>query len=126
MLPRLRLKRQVEVTVAGPETSVVYLGKNGYPCKSEASIPDMKASEFDALVVPGGFMPDKLRRDPVVDLVDFDTAKTLLQSVMAAGFHISWCLFRHSGHRFARYQRRSAQRWPHITVDEAVVRIVIM
>lgn len=26
----------------------------------------MHSSEFDALVVPGGFMPDKLRRDPKV------------------------------------------------------------
>ena len=88
--PRLRLEEAgAEVTVAGPEASVVYLGKNGYPCKSEASIPDMKASEFDALVVPGGFMPDKLRRDPVVLNLVRDLTRPenpLLQSVMAAGF----------------------------------------
>ena len=87
--PRLRLEEAgAEVTVAGPEASVVYLGKNGYPCKSEASIPDMKASEFDALVVPGGFMPDKLRRDPVVlDLVrDFDTAGKPIAAICHGGW----------------------------------------
>src|SRR5690606_13779776 len=45
-------------------------GKNGYPCVSDAAIAQMNEADFDALVVPGGFMPDKLRRDPqVLELV---------------------------------------------------------
>jgi protease I len=65
--PKLRLiEAGARVVVAGEEANKVYAGKNGYPCKSDSAISDMQASDFHALVVPGGFMPDKLRRDPKV------------------------------------------------------------
>lgn len=69
--PKLRLEEAgAEVVVAGPDANAHYNGKHGYPCVSDAAIADMNAESFDALVVPGGFMPDKLRRDKVVlDLV---------------------------------------------------------
>jgi protease I len=69
--PKLRLiEAGASVTVAGDEAGRTYQGKNGYPCESDARIADMQAEDFDALVVPGGFMPDKLRRDPkVLELV---------------------------------------------------------
>ena len=59
--PKLRLiEAGAELVVAGPEAGVTYAGKNGYPCKSDAAIKDMDAAEFHGLVVPGGFMPDKI------------------------------------------------------------------
>ena len=65
--PKLRLIEEgAEVVVAGPEAGKIYTGKNGYPCKSDAAIKDMNAHEFDGLVIPGGFAPDKLRRDTKV------------------------------------------------------------
>ena len=65
--PKLRLIEEgAEVVVAGPEAGKIYTGKNGYPCKSDSAIKDMKAHEFDGLVIPGGFAPDKLRRDAKV------------------------------------------------------------
>jgi protease I len=65
--PKLRMEEAgASVTIAGPEDGVTYQGKNGYPCKSDAAIIDMHSSDFDGLIVPGGFMPDKLRRDPKV------------------------------------------------------------
>ena len=65
--PKLRLiEAGAEVVVAGPESKTQYAGKNGYPCKSDAAISDMKEKDFQGVVVPGGFMPDKLRRDPQV------------------------------------------------------------
>jgi len=65
--PKLRLEEAGATTVlAGPEAKTQYDGKNGYPCVSDAAIADMNESDFDALVVPGGFMPDKLRRDAKV------------------------------------------------------------
>ncbi|WP_156891689.1 type 1 glutamine amidotransferase domain-containing protein [Maridesulfovibrio zosterae] len=54
------------VVVAGPESGTVYTGKNGYPFISTAAIKDQQSSDFDLLVVAGGFAPDKLRRDPKV------------------------------------------------------------
>ncbi len=61
--PRLRLQEEGwEVVVAGPEAGKQYAGKHGYPCKAEAAIPSISPRAFDALLVPGGFAPDKLRR----------------------------------------------------------------
>jgi protease I len=87
--PKLRLQEAgAEVIVAGPEASVLYSGKHGYPCHSDAAIPQMNAGDFDALVVPGGFMPDKLRRDSVVlDLVrSFDTAGKPIDAICHGGW----------------------------------------
>lgn len=65
--PKLRLiEAGAEFVVAGPEAGVVYAGKNGYPCRSDMAIRDMRSEDFDAVLLPGGFMPDKLRRDPDV------------------------------------------------------------
>ncbi len=65
--PKLRLTEEgAEVVVAGPEADTQFSGKNGYPCRSDAAIKDISAKDFDALVIPGGFAPDKLRRDEKV------------------------------------------------------------
>lgn len=65
--PKLRLiEAGAEVVIAGEEAGHVYLGKHSYPCKSDVTIDSVNPSLFDGLVVPGGFMPDKLRRDPKV------------------------------------------------------------
>src|SRR5580658_1868014 len=63
--PKLRLEEAgVHVTVAGLEAGETYRGKNGYPSVSDAAIADMEATDFEGVVCPGGWMPDKIRRDP--------------------------------------------------------------
>ena len=87
--PKLRLlEAGAEVVVAGPQASTVYAGKHGYPCTSDAAIADMAASDFDGLVVPGGFMPDKLRRDPkVLQLLrDFNDSGKLIAAICHGGW----------------------------------------
>jgi protease I len=87
--PKLRLiEAGAEVTLAGPEAGQVYKGKNGYPCKSDAQIAKMNSADFLGLVVPGGFMPDKLRRDPkVLSLVrEFSTAGKLVAAICHGGW----------------------------------------
>ncbi len=65
--PKLRLIEEgAGVTIAGPEANKTYAGKHGYPCRSDAPIDMMEEADFDGLVIPGGFAPDKLRRDPKV------------------------------------------------------------
>ncbi len=62
--PKIRLTEEgAEVIVAGSFKMKLYSGKYGYPCKSDASFDEINPEEFDALVIPGGFAPDKLRRD---------------------------------------------------------------
>lgn len=70
LYPKYRLTEAgAFVTVAGPEKDKVYRGKNGYPCKSDDTYNHLNAGDFDALVIPGGFAPDKLRRSQrVLDL----------------------------------------------------------
>ncbi len=87
--PKLRMvEAGAQVVVAGPEAGVTYAGKNGYPCQSDAALSDMSADAFDGLIVPGGFMPDKLRRDPqVLNLVrHFDAAGKLIAAICHGGW----------------------------------------
>ena len=87
--PRLRLiEAGGHVTVAGPQAETEYQGKNGYPCVSDAAIADMEAADFHGLIVPGGFMPDKLRRDKnVLQLVrDFAESGKLVAAICHGGW----------------------------------------
>lgn len=87
--PKLRMiEAGAEFVVAGPEAHTKYDGKNGYPCISDASISAMKAADFDGLLCPGGFMPDKLRRDPqVLQIVrDFHTQEKLIAAICHGGW----------------------------------------
>jgi protease I len=64
--PRLRLEEAgYQTRLAGSEMKT-YRGKNGYPATAEALLNDAKSADFIGLLIPGGFMPDKLRRDPKV------------------------------------------------------------
>lgn len=64
--PKLRLEE------AGYDTPLVgmgaasYSGKHGYPCKVEGTVADFPASELVGILAPGGWAPDKLRRDPAI------------------------------------------------------------
>ncbi|MEX2672095.1 MAG: type 1 glutamine amidotransferase domain-containing protein [Phycisphaeraceae bacterium] len=87
--PKLRLMEEgAGVTIAGPEMSTIYKGKNGYPCQSDAAIDMMIEKDFDGLVIPGGFAPDKLRRDPnVLDLTrQFHESHKLVAHICHAGW----------------------------------------
>lgn len=87
--PKLRLEEAgAVVTVAGPQAETHYNGKHGYPCVSDTAIDQMDESDFEALVVPGGFMPDKLRRDQaVLDLVRaFDQAEKPIAAICHGGW----------------------------------------
>lgn len=87
--PKLRfIEAGAKVVVAGPVADVIYAGKNGYPCKSDVALDDMSATDFDGLLCPGGFMPDKLRRDPkVLQLIrDFNDAGKLVAAICHGGW----------------------------------------
>jgi protease I len=61
--PYYRLKEAgCKVTLVAPEAGQTYPSKLGYPAKSDKSAKDVSADDFDALVIPGGFAPDFIRR----------------------------------------------------------------
>ena len=87
--PKLRLiEAGYEVVLAGEEAGKVYHGKHSYPCKSDVTIASVQAANFAGLVVPGGFMPDKLRRDTkVLSLVrEFAAADKLVAAICHGGW----------------------------------------
>ena len=87
--PRLRLiEAGAQVVLAGQEAPFEYTGKNGYPCKSEVKISSVDSQGFDGLLLPGGFMPDKLRRDPdVLRLIrEFDSRRRMIAAICHGGW----------------------------------------
>jgi protease I len=86
--PKIRLMEEgMRVVVAGPE-EVRYTGKHGYPCTPDRTLDQVRAEDFDALVIPGGWAPDKLRRLPaVLELVRaFDRAQKPIAMICHAGW----------------------------------------
>jgi protease I len=61
--PKIRLEEAGFRTIlAGPGTGPVK-GKHGYPAKADIRLEDARSTDHAGLLIPGGFMPDKLRRD---------------------------------------------------------------
>jgi protease I len=69
--PYMRLQEAgAKVTVVGPGHKTTFTSKLGYPIEADVSVDKVKASDFDAVVVPGGFAPDHMRLcRPMIDLV---------------------------------------------------------
>src|SRR5512134_3010052 len=70
-VPLMRLREEgARVTVVGSGSAEKYKGKHCLPAKADVKAEEVRADDFDAVVVPGGWAPDKLRRYPaVLDLV---------------------------------------------------------
>jgi len=86
--PKIRLEEEgMKVRVAGPERKT-YSGKNGYPCLADMTIDDVDTTNFDGLVIPGGWAPDKLRRYPrVLEIVkEFDKDGKTIGMICHAGW----------------------------------------
>lgn len=86
--PLYRLKEAGAETVIAGETLDTFSGKHGYPCKAEVLIEDVEEADFTGLVIPGGFMPDKLRRNPKVLALTraFDEASKMIAMICHAGW----------------------------------------
>jgi protease I len=58
------------VELVAPEAGKTYASKLGYPAKSTLAASDALADQFAAVVIPGGFSPDYVRRsEPMLKLV---------------------------------------------------------
>ena len=86
--PRYRLMEEgARVVVAGLGDEV-YKGKKGYPVAVDAQVRDLSPREFDAVVIPGGYAPDHMRRsEELLSLIKEmnDEGKTI-----AAICHAAW------------------------------------
>jgi protease I len=78
------------VDFVAPQTGETYPSKLGYPCKSTHAARDVRASDYDAVVCPGGWCPDYMRRD--ASMVKFIQQAAAEKIVLAAICHGGWML----------------------------------
>jgi protease I len=88
--PKLRLIEEgATVAVAGP-SEPEYKSKHGYPAKTDGNVRDCRADQFDALVIPGGWAPDRLRRYP--EVLEFTRKIAAAGKPIGAICHGGWVL----------------------------------
>jgi protease I len=89
--PVLRLREEgAEVHIAGEKADEEYIGKYGVPIVSDLTFQEVNPEEYDAILVPGGWSPDKLRRYPEV----LEMVKTMNSQKKPIGqiCHAGWVL----------------------------------
>jgi protease I len=90
-VPYYRLREEgAEVKVVGAGGAKSYTSKHGYPVTVDAQADQVKAVEFDAVIVPGGYAPDMMRRHPAMVALVREAAQQ--GKVVAAICHAGWML----------------------------------
>ena len=90
-VPYYRLKEEgAEVKVVGAGGATSYASKHGYPVNVDAQAEAVSAVEFDAVIVPGGYAPDLMRRHEAMVRLVREAAQH--GKVVAAICHAGWML----------------------------------
>lgn len=87
--PVLRLREEgATVHIVGEKANEEYIGKYGVPIVSEYAFKDINPEDYDAILVPGGWSPDKLRRyEEVIAMVkSMDEHKKPIGQICHAGW----------------------------------------
>jgi protease I len=88
--PYYRLQEEgAEIVIIGPERDR-YSGKRGLTAESHLAIAETRASDYDAVVIPGGYAPDHMRRNS--DMVEFVREMDKQHKVVAAICHGPWMM----------------------------------
>lgn len=88
--PYYRMKEEgAEVVVIGPKKGT-FKSKNELPVNSDKAISDVKTDEFDALIIPGGYAPDHMRRSEA--MVEFVKKMDAEGKIIASICHAGWML----------------------------------
>jgi len=89
--PFYRLKEAgAQVVVVGSGSAGAYAGKSGTRARPDVAADDVSASEFDGIIIPGGYAPDHMRRYPAMVKLVRDLFEA--QKVVAAICHAGWML----------------------------------
>ena len=64
--PKLRLEEAGYTVKLAGMGEREYRGKHGYPCPVDGTVRDFAEKDLAGIIAPGGWAPDKLRRDPDV------------------------------------------------------------
>jgi protease I len=89
--PYYRLKEAgATVTVLGTGRADTFMGKHGVPVVPDASVESRSVDDFDGVVIPGGYAPDLMRRNPA--MVEFVRQMGTAGKPVAAICHAGWML----------------------------------
>ena len=89
--PLFRLQEAgATVVTVGATAGATYTSKLGYPVKCDISYDNAHASDFDGVVVPGGYAPDHIRRYAKANQFVHDIDKK--GKLVAAICHGPWVL----------------------------------
>jgi len=89
--PYYRLKEAgARVVLVGPKEHETYRSKLGYPCVSDTAARDVEGGDFAAVIVPGGWAPDYMRRDE--SMIRFIRQCAEAKIILAAICHGGWML----------------------------------
>ena len=91
LYPYYRLQEAgFDVDLVGAEAAKEYKGKYGNPLKSDIAASDVNIKDYDAIIIPGGYAPDRMRRKP--EMVNIVKAATEKGKVVAVICHGPWML----------------------------------
>ncbi|MFP4529235.1 MAG: type 1 glutamine amidotransferase domain-containing protein [Candidatus Kapaibacterium sp.] len=79
-----------DVDIIAPDAGEIYEGKHGMPARSDKAAKKAKAKDYEALIIPGGYSPDHMRRSK--EMVDFVREMHEKKKIVAAICHGPWML----------------------------------
>ncbi|HXG04202.1 MAG TPA: type 1 glutamine amidotransferase domain-containing protein [Candidatus Binatia bacterium] len=90
-VPYYRLREEgADVKVVGANGARSYTSKHGYPVNVDVQAEQVRAVEFDAVIIPGGYAPDLMRRHPAMVALVREAVQQ--GRVVAAICHAGWML----------------------------------
>lgn len=90
-VPYYRLKEEgAEVVLVGSGSSRTYTSKHGYPVEVQKEAKEIDVSQYDGVVIPGGYAPDIMRRYP--EMVRIVREANEKGKMIAAICHAGWML----------------------------------
>jgi protease I len=87
--PYYRLKEAgADVKLVGSGRAEKFHSKHGYPVTPDLNADQARVADFDAVVIPGGYSPDLMRRNPnmVAFVKDMDAAGKPVAAICHAGW----------------------------------------
>jgi len=89
--PYYRLREAgAEVVTVAAKAGETYTGKYGYPLVADRSYEQVSASDFDGVLIPGGYAPDHIRRHAKAN--QFVREMDAQGKLVAAICHAGWVL----------------------------------
>src|SRR5690625_243229 len=89
--PVYRMREEgAEVIIAGPEANKTYNGQSGIPAQTDVAFSDIDAKDYDGILIPGGWAPDRLRRYP--ELLEFVRKMNDAKKPIGQICHAGWVL----------------------------------